>query len=75
MSETEDKSRRRTWITGRIVWKNQQNYTVTGESSLGEIHVWDPVKHELLIFDSLATFENWAYEKPVASGACNGERD
>jgi hypothetical protein len=62
-------------LVGRVVWKNNQNYTVTSAESTNHdptprhLVVYDPVKNTVLLFDDLETFENWAYGTPVASGA------
>lgn len=56
-------------LVGRIVWKDETNYTVTGTNHpQGLISVWNPKTHTALYFDSVETFENWAYGKPVPSG-------
>lgn len=52
-------------LTGRVIARSGETYTVTSASTRGEVCVWDPRRRELLRFDSRETFENWAYGKPV----------
>ena len=56
-------------LVGRIVPKDGTNFTVTQACSPdGWIYVWNPLTETLTTFDSLETFENWAYSTPVPSG-------
>lgn len=54
-------------LTGRILAVDGLPYTVTSASTYDKITVFDPRKNEYIFFDSLATFENWAYGKSVSS--------
>jgi hypothetical protein len=60
-------------LIGRVVRKEELNYTVTSASTLGDVCVWDPTKQELIYFDSQETFENWAYGTPVSAAALEKE--
>jgi hypothetical protein len=58
-------------LTGRVLCRASDglSYTVTSVSTLGSVHVYDPRKNEYVFFDSLETFNNWAYGTPVSSRA------
>ena len=57
-------------LIGRVVLKEGINYTVTQTCSPdGWIYVWNPSTQEFIVFDSLELFDNWAYGKPISSGA------
>ena len=55
-------------LVGRVILKDGINYTVTSVNDpRGLIAVWNPSTSELIFFDTVATFENWAYGTPVSS--------
>jgi hypothetical protein len=60
-------------LVGRVIAVRGRPYTVTMAATNGEVQVWCPQKKELLIFDSRAHFENWAYGTPVSSASDDTE--
>jgi len=53
---------------GRVITKGGINFTVTSQSTHGEICVWDSASRTLLRFAGREEFEHWAYGTPVPSG-------
>ena len=52
-------------LPGRCIFKDGTNFTVAGACTYpAQISVYNPDTKEYLFFDSLETFENWAYGKP-----------
>ena len=61
-------------LVGRVILKEGINYTVTSVNHpYGAIAVWNPQTSDLIFFDSIETFENWAYGAPVSTRV-EGER-
>lgn len=57
-------------LPGRCIFKNGTNFTVVGACTIpAEVSVYNPDTKEYLVFDSLETFENWAYGKPRKTGS------
>ncbi len=57
-------------LPGRCVLKDGTNFTVVGASTYpAQVRIYNSDTKEYLIFDSLETFENWAYGKPRKAGS------
>lgn len=54
-------------LIGRVLNVDGSEYTVASASTYGNISVFDPRRNEYIHFDSLETFEHWAYGKPVSA--------